>query len=868
MFLEALTSTVSTPNGDALKWDSDGYYVFGEDNWRDIEVEATFIYKDGSIGILPRFYSPYTYMYFTIGKMLYETDSELNIVEEKDMMIFSLFTNGDSVELGKKDLDLPLVPDEVYTLKVTITRYNYQIYVNDVLEFNIDYGGETSGNTCLYATTGNECTEISVLSTFPEGWVTNVEGINESTAYLSEASNEERSIRLENPVNAIDALYAEQILTVTPGKDIAFTSSYTGECKMVVTLLEGVQTGMTKEVFAPLQETWTRIEGSASIPADCTKVSIRFMVQPGKEASVKEPQLEMATSATSYIPNTSTTEPAVRTGSFLTFPAKEAIHPTHGTMSMWVRPNETYTAAVNKRYMLFQYGDTVDGIIVCGEGASISMQHGSSFVAMSNVGLTKDTWNHIAITWGEASIGLHVNGVSQYAASESLFQEESETINVGIDRYSDYEVFHGAIDDLTIYKVELNEDEVFEIFESTEAVAAVGDMTFRATFDHAIGNFQKTYVEIPNSPAYGSPVIVQKEDGTELRKVSFFDYESGEYRTWNEEEVVYYGGDYIKVSFHHLDTTNFRVTVMDQAGNLLGDPHTIVGDKIYLTLSEEERKKYKRKTLRVRYQLEDSYTVDFNIEAADSFRLDIAKHDGQEVEVVYEGNRYSEEKLVEMVEMNPILNPNHKGFLYITNEQKPITSFKTKITPGDLPADGLSDALIIIEPVDEIGNHVCEANLEVSAEYGVIHPNLEMESVRLRQIAGRYIYKYIAPSKFSSTKGEIENITDKIKIIDKETGIGIEKTITLCLYDEYQITPPDATDEKAISPELMGAFLLEKVVEYIGQPIEALPVELRELNFTKSGVVNIKDVSWIKDKLYTTDLQKAYQNILLYTQER
>jgi hypothetical protein len=863
MFLEALTSVTAGPESNVLQWDSDGYYKIGENDWKDVEIEATFIYKGGTIGLIPRYYSPYTYMYFTIGKTLYETDAELGTTEELDMALFSLFTRGESVELGKKTLPTPLIIDNEYTIKAVINRYNYQVFVNDEALFSIEYGGGVQGDACVYASTGNQCISISISSAFPDGWVSNVDTINGATVYTSEGSNEDKTIRLENPITAATDLYVEQVVNLLTNKNVVFHGSYFGECSMALRYLDGAEAGTEVAVVGAPTASWKRIEGVSIAATDCTQVAIRFYVAAGKEAIINDVQVEPGNMGTSYIHNDSTTVDASRVDSFLTFPANELVNNERGTISLWIKPNATYDLALAKDYMIFQYGESIR---FYGENDKLFLKYGGATQSFDGLSLQKDGWYHLAMTWESRVCTVYFDGVSKQVIVANPPTGEAPTVDIGFDASGLYEGFNGAIDDLIIYKSALSKEEVLAMHDALTPVTNSEDMTLRATFNYAIGNFQKSYVEIPNAPEYGSPIIAQKADGEILRKVSFLDYKTGTYKTWNEEMVLYDGEDYVQASFGNLDVDNFKVNITDLSGQFVGEPYTVEGKRIFMTLTDEEKAKHRGTTLRAQYQLEDSYTVDFNIEAADSFRVDIAKHDGQEINVMYEGNRFSQEKLADTIEMNPLLNPNHQGFMYVSHTIEPTTSLRVKITPPDLIADGISDGLIIVEPVDINGNPVTEAKLEVTATHGVIYPSLEMESVRLRQTAGRYIYRYTAPRILSGSG--LENVIDTIKIIDEDTQIGVERYITLCLYEDYTMTIPEVKDRDAVSPELMGAFLLEKVVQYMDTPVAALPVELQVLNFKQSGVINIKDVSWIKEKLYTTDLKDVYQDVLRYTQER
>lgn len=865
MFLEALTSKETASTGKVLQWNTDGYYKIGEDNWKDIEVEASFTYKGGSIGVIPRYLTPYTYMYFTIGQTIYETDAELGIEEEANLALLSFVLDDKEIELGKVELKSSLVIGQMYVIKVIITKNNYQVFVNNERYFNIDYNGITRGNACLYASKGNHCTSVSISSSFPNVWTSNVEAIIGSTVYNEEEVDGNKNICLVNPVSSLTNLYIEQSIDITD-KDFTFYADYKGECTMAIRQLNGTSTGAEKLVEGLVSTTWRQVRGQYQVATNCTKIAIRFFVKPGKKTVINNVQVEPGILETTYIENSSLDSSAIRGASLLTFPTKDSIQPGDGTISMWINPRTDYDKSPTTRYMLFQYGDPINGINICGIGNQLSIQHGGTSLTVNNALVGKDGWRNIILTWDAFFVRLYIDGVEHKTKAIDLFRQEAEKINVGFDSFGAYNNFNGLIDDLIIYKTAIEAHEVEEIVEAAEPVEDSGEMTFRATFNHAIGNFNEAYIEIPNAPEYGSPILAQKESGEPLRKVSFLDYDTGEYVTWNKQDVAYYGEDYVQVHFNDLDTTSFKVNVTDSKGNNVGEPYNVVGKRVYMTLTEEEKAIYKGRTLTVLYQLDDSYTVDFNTAAADSFRVNIAKHDGQKVNVIYEGNRFSQEKLAEMIEMNPMLNPNHQGFLYVTETNEPIVSFIVKLTPSDLTADGISESLIIVEPVDGNGNHVCEAKLTVSAEHGMVYPHLEMESVRLRQIAGRYIYRYVAPRKTSSVKGEVQNLIDSIKIIDEATGVGVEKYMTLCLYDDYEMALPEIADKHAISSELMAAFLLDKLIEHIGEKTSELPEQLRILNFTKSGVINIKDVTWIKEKLHTAELQEAYQAVLSYTQ--
>lgn len=184
------------------------------------------------------------------------------------------------------------------------------------------------------------------------------------------------------------------------------------------------------------------------------------------------------------------------------------------------------------------------------------------------------------------------------------------------------------------------------------------------------------------------------------------------------------------------------------------------------------------KYLYVTYQLKDSYTVDFNIGVPDAFRVSMGDHDGTDVTVAYEGNRHTDDKLITMVDLNPMMNPNHQGFLYITKNVEKVTTFRASASPETLAANGATSSLVSIEPLDGNGNYIGHLSLEVSAELGVVVPVYDRNSVKLRDMAGRYLYRYYAPILSIEQTGKLE-VRDSINVMDTETGIGVQLPIRL-----------------------------------------------------------------------------------------
>lgn len=276
-----------------------------------------------------------------------------------------------------------------------------------------------------------------------------------------------------------------------------------------------------------------------------------------------------------------------------------------------------------------------------------------------------------------------------------------------------------------------------------------------------------------------------------------------------------------------------------------------------MTLSDEQKKDIRGQTLYVTYQPENSYTVDFNINQPDSFRVSIGKHDGQAIAVDYEGNRFSNEKLATMVELNPLLNPNHQGFMYIVQSAQGVSTFRASVSPQDLPADGVSEAIVVIEPLDSNGNFVSHARLEVTAGEGIITPNHDAGSLAIRETAGRHIYRYRAPRIFFSDRNQPE-IPDMINVIDSVSKMGVQVPITLTLFDSYT-NSDQAPSVEEVDWAKICQFILGEINAYYRKTVDQVPAGLGILiDLNDDGKIDVADLGCISKFKYTKFLFNRY----------
>lgn len=780
-----------------LVFDSEGYYVVGDDKWQDITFITTLIYNGGSIGIAPRIYDTNMFMFLSVhNEDINDTGTEkIGLATLNTQVTYQTFN------IGQAKI-APLVVGNEYVFRTEIRGTNYRFYINDGLVLNIEYPGMSRGKVGVYSTAGNSCKNIEVLSSFAEGWTSNVGSINGAIVDIQELENEDKYLYLSNPNS--EALYVEQKLTVSPNKQhtLSFNANGAGTIKIIE--LDGTEQ-KTFNYILPETGGWQRIAFTEKLSSSCTRVAIQF-VTTEQVLMVNDVQLEDKKFATGYIHNESVTEAATRGNSIITYPAKDNIKKDTGSLVIWFNPSITYSPSTEFKPVLFEYG-TNSPLRLSYESGEIVFTYGAKSISYGTT-LEKDTWYNVVLTWKSDRLQMYLNNVKTEFNGMLSQPDDSKLIRIGHSVDTAKNLFSGAIDETIILSSVLTEKDVEQILTSIEPIVDSSAMIMRATFNYAIGNFNKSIIEATLAPDYGSPVIVEKADGTGMRKVSFFDMYTGEYRTFNEE-LAYFDKalGYLELSYHdnEIDQETFKINVENIDGITYGSPYSLIGRKLHLSLTDEEKELLDGQYLYVTYQLEDSFTVDFNIGVPDSFRITLGKHDGQPVKVVYEGNGFTDERLLTMVEMNPLLNPNHEGFLYITRNDEKVTSFRVRATPDDLPANGGSESLIVVEPLDTNGNYISHCRLDVSCERGSIVPAYDEESIKLRDRAGRFLYRYRSPILSVKDINGYET-TDYINILDRETGIGVQIPMTL-----------SALSEK--SHALVAGDTIEKLAEHYGSTI-------------------------------------------------
>lgn len=358
------------------------------------------------------------------------------------------------------------------------------------------------------------------------------------------------------------------------------------------------------------------------------------------------------------------------------------------------------------------------------------------------------------------------------------------TMNFAPDKY-----MSGIINNIDIYNLDS-----FYLQETTENFLKYQkensqNKIFGLNLSSQIEFFKKPFLESSLVPLDGSPILVRNNEG-EMQRQFFFDENTGKYRDYNEEYLTYLGNREIKVSYNQLDekfNPTIKVISGMNKGLEIGQPVSIKDNVIKMTIGNEESQALFGEEIVVTYKIKNSYNIEFNEKSAnDSYIINLDNPNGEDIIVTQEGNRFSNKKLAKEIELNPILNPRHEGFLYITKNSQTTNSFRIQVSSDMVSANGMDSADIMIEAIDEYGNEVLSPYLDIyiiddsgieTNQYGSITPIINYETMKARNTSGRLYMRYNSP--YLSIK-EI-NREKKIYIVvyDRFNKIGTQISLIL-----------------------------------------------------------------------------------------
>ena len=293
---------------------------------------------------------------------------------------------------------------------------------------------------------------------------------------------------------------------------------------------------------------------------------------------------------------------------------------------------------------------------------------------------------------------------------------------------------------------------------------------------------QKPFLEATQAPTDQSPILMKDEEGP-LHRQYFFDLESSEYTTSNTEYFELDQRGWFDLSYDNIDISFNPIIYI--RGELMTN-FLLEGHRITLLLEDWQRRVWFGETIEVTYKLMRSYTVEWNENAAhDSYIVKMTDDDLRPVTITQEGNRFSTVKLATEIELNPIVNSQHTGFLYIDQEEQIAQAFRLNVSSNFLLLDGKDSADFIVEIIDQHGNEILSPYIDVfisdehntrRSEYGSIVPIITEDTLHARNAAGRCYFRYRTALVDSQV-----NYKEQLFLVayDRRSGLGAQVALRI-----------------------------------------------------------------------------------------
>lgn len=367
---------------------------------------------------------------------------------------------------------------------------------------------------------------------------------------------------------------------------------------------------------------------------------------------------------------------------------------------------------------------------------------------------------------------------------------------------------------------------------------------------------KKPYLEVPNIPDDESPILVTDKDKPLYRQY-FFDHKTGKYELNNIEEFILTDYLMFELSYENIDEEYPLIIYIN--GELF-DRYTLDKHRVFLHMAGWQHDEFYGSKVSIEYRLKDSYYVEVNDDVANySYKIQTTANDFEELVVSQEGNSKSPVKLATEIELNPIVNPQHTGFMYIDYEEQNVHDFRLNVSSSYLVMDGTDSADFIVEAIDQYGNEVLSPYLDIfitdkenaiQTSYGVLSPVINFDTLRARNYAGRLYFKYRTPLLNYSLKFKDELF---LNVVDRKTKLGSQ--ISVKLKAPITVNKNNPTHTKDVPMEATLPF--EYFARYYEKKIPAgHPLEVFDTN--QDGKLTYDDWLFFKEKIY----DKTFMNNL------
>lgn len=287
---------------------------------------------------------------------------------------------------------------------------------------------------------------------------------------------------------------------------------------------------------------------------------------------------------------------------------------------------------------------------------------------------------------------------------------------------------------------------------------------------HKLKVDKETLVISPR-PKQGSPILINTVYGRQLRKVSFYD-ENWSLTLRNKETFSGNGSNKYYLKYKDIDPKTLNVY-------LNGEKQDITFDKDESSITFGQ-KISQNDTIEVDYILLDSFYMDINYDAEKDEAL-IVFHDYEklkEVEVIYEESNDTPFYRAKAITTNPILNHNHRGFLYLTEtENIAPKSVYIHVSPKEIGTLQNEKVNVTGQVYDALNNPVPEKEVKIYRDGKLIFTGKTNE-------AGEVVYQDKPP------------VTDEMFAVYKIVCDDLENTALLNFY-ENDIVKRDYIEVKA-----------------------------------------------------------------------
>ena len=469
----------------------------------------------------------------------------------------------------------------------------------------------------------------------------------------------------------------------------------------------------------------------------------------------------------------------------------------------------------------------------------------------------------VVISWSEDAFWASVYSVD--AIPKLLGTLESFVVsNAFGEHFSLFErnYLDGIYEYLEIYTEPLSQNNLgaFSLpsFKGTAQRLFVADFSKESTYG------QEVILEDTFAPRDNSPVLISDDYGPMYRQF-LFDEETGEYTNRVEETFVYRGGKCENLSYWNIDGENApTITVKDDIDLLYPEDFVIKNSQVVFRLTNQKKEYYYGKEMTVTYELERSYNIEFNEDTPhDGYRVNLSNikayrdndymNSTEQIRVAREGDSSSGKYLAKEIELNPMVNTQVQGFMYIDKTYQYVQDFLISTSNQYLSANGVDSANIIIEAMDKEKNpvlspylylRVMDKNGKTLKDFGGIEPVIDYQTLKSRSTSGQVHYRFTAPVIVEDVPKTHEYF---ILLYDRYTGVGAQ----------YPIYIKSVLPHQVIRNKKKTNQYTEVPFEYVARFFERELTEDNPLNIfdrNRNKRLDLEDLEYFKELSKDKDL--------------